>query len=35
MDVRSRKVVGRPMAPGMAAEPADDALKMAIAHRGP
>lgn len=35
MDVRSRKVVGRPMAPGMTAEPADDALKMAIAHRGP
>lgn len=35
MDVWSRKVVGRPMAPGMTAELADDALKMAIARRGP
>ncbi len=32
MDVWSRRVVGRPMVPGMTAELADDALKMAIAQ---
>lgn len=35
MDVWSRKIAGRSMAPRMTAEPADDALKMAIARRGP
>lgn len=35
MDVWSRKVVGWSMAPRMTAELADDALKMAIARRGP
>lgn len=35
MDVWPRKVVGWPMAPRMTAELADDALKMAIARRGP
>lgn len=35
MDVWSRKIVGWSMAPRMTAELADDALKMAIARRGP
>lgn len=35
MDIWSRMVVGRPMPGRMGAEPADDALKMAIARRRP
>ncbi len=35
MGARSRRVAGRPMAPGMTAEPAGDALETAMARRGP